>query len=933
MKALEQFFLLDGHAIAYRHFFALRVDHFSTSAGEPTNAIFGFARLLLDILRKEKPKYLAVSFDRGMSGREEFFPDYKGTREKMPDELAVQLPRIEQLVRAFNIPLLVLDDYEADDLIGTVCAQVAQQNEIRSRIVTGDRDLLQLVSNRVVVQLPQRGGPDRLYDVAAFREHYELEPDQLVDLKALMGDSSDNIPGVRGIGQKTATKLLQQYGNLSGIYENLEGITGTNQEKLVVGREDAFLSYKLAKIRCDLPFTVDLAASLAHEYDFETVLALFRELEFRSLTRILLDSQKEREKDGQLNMFSAPQPKKEQQESTHDHYQTAEASVETRVIQDESSLDRLVADLQLAKSIAWDVESTGVDPVAADLVGISLASGPDIAHYLPLGHDEGEQLPLEMVIAKLRPVLTNPRIAKIAYNANYDYLMLARYGIHVQPISFDVMLAEWCINPAGKYSSPTGLKALAMHRLSIHMTDIKELLGSGRNQLTMNQIAISEAAPYAAADAAMTYRLWQMIAPELKQARVHALFTDLEMPLIPVVAGMELTGVELDCEYLQDMSEQLGSDLANLREEIYSQNIDQTPFNINSPKQLNEILFQKLGLSSKGIRRTTHGYSTDAASLELLRDQHPIVNLILQYREIAKLKSTYVDALPTLVNEKTGRLHTSFNQAGATTGRFSSSHPNLQNIPIRSELGRQVRQSFQAGKGRLLLAVDYNQIELRVLAHISKDRALMTAFHDGQDIHRATASAVFDLPISEIDAKQRDLAKRVNFGLMYGMGANRLARESQMTFAEADEFIQRYFERLPHVRSYIQETQRQARDTGELRTLFGRLGDFGALKRPGVNRNHVQSLLRVAINFPIQGSAADIMKMSMLAVDKTIREHELDANMILQVHDELVFNLAERELERAKMLLVETMENVCDLKVPLRVDAEYGPNWYDMQAF
>ena len=932
MTVTERFFLLDGHAIAYRQFFGLRMEAFTTSTGEPTNAIFGFARLLLDILRKEKPKYLAVSFDRGMSGREEVFPEYKSTREKMPDELSSQLTRIEQLVRAFNIPILVLDGYEADDLIGTACAQIATSRDIQARIITGDRDLLQLLTDRVEVQLPQRGGPDRIYDVAAFRDRYEIEPGQLVDLKALMGDSSDNIPGVRGIGQKTATKLLKQYGNLAAIYEHIDEIKGANQRKLIGDREMAFLSYELALIRRNVPFAIDLADSVAHEYDFEQVLALFRELEFRSLTRQLLEGERERvvAKDGgQLSMFGDPQP--DGDAPTDPSLKHAADIIDTVIVHDDAVLADLVDALNGAAAIAWDVESTGVDPTAAGLVGISLAIAPDHAYYLPVGHDEGAQLPLKDVIDALRPAFTNPEIGKIAYNANYDYLMLARYGIEVTPVKFDVMLAEWCVNPAGKYSSPLGLKALALHRLNVEMTEIKQLLGSGRSQRTMNQVAIADAAPYAGADAALTYRLWQEIAPELPRAGVQSLFDEMEMPLIPIIAEMEHAGVEIDSDFLREMSGRMQAELAHIQDEIFELN-ENRPFNINSPKQLNDVLFQQLGLPTTGLRRTTHGYSTDASALEILQDQHPIVANILKYRELTKLKGTYVDALPALVNPQTGRVHTNFNQAGATTGRFSSSNPNLQNIPIRSEQGRLIRKAFVAGAGQLLLAVDYNQIELRVLAHMSEDEALMAAFHEGQDIHRATASAVFDVPLAEVDASQRDLAKRVNFGLMYGMGANRLARTSQMTFEEADAFITRYFERLPRVRSYIQETQRRAQETGELRTLFGRLGDFGALKRPDVNRRHTQSLLRVAINFPIQGSAADIMKMAMLAVHARIREEKLRAKMLLQVHDELVFEVPEAELEETRIIVVDTMETVCKLRVPLRTDAECGPNWCDMRS-
>ena len=932
MSDADQFFLLDGHAIAYRQFFGLRVDSFTTSKGEPTNAIFGFARLLLDILRKEKPKYLAVSFDKGMSGREQLLPEYKSTREKMPDELSQQLPRIEELVRAFNIPILVLAGYEADDLIGTACTKLAEHPEIKIRIISGDRDLLQLVNEQVEVQLPKRGGPDQIYDPTAFRERYELEPSQLIDLKALMGDSSDNIPGVRGVGQKTATKLLHEYGNLRRIYDHIDEIRGATQRKLKEGREMAFLSYELATIQCDIPLQIDLAGSVAHEYDLEKVLTLFQDFEFRTLTRQLLEGEKARNasrSDDQMPLFEQADSAARNVET--EAYRHADEVIETLIVQDSVALSDLVRELNAADAIAWDVETTSIDPMIADLVGISIATQADRAYYIPVGHDEGTQLSIEEVLAALAPPLTDQSKAKLAYNANYDHLMLARYGLIVNPITFDVMLAEWCVNPAGKYSSPLGLKALAFHRLSIEMTEIKTLLGTGRSQKTMNQVPIVEAAPYAAADAALTHHLWQVIEPELTRADVRKLFDEIEMPLVPVIAEMEQAGIKIDSSYLNEMSARMQEKIAEMQDEIFSLNHG-IPFNIKSPKQLNDVLFHQLEIPTQNLRRTTQGYSTDASSLEILKDEHPIIEKIQQYREITKLKGTYVDALPALVNPKTGRVHTSFNQAGSTTGRFSSSNPNLQNIPIRSEQGRLIRKAFVAQEDHFLLAVDYNQIELRVLAHVSEDEALIRAFHEGQDIHRATASAAFDIPIAEVDAAQRDLAKRVNFGLMYGMGANSLARESQMTFEEASHFIKRYFERLPRVRDYIDETQRTARKNGELHTLFGRLGDFKALKRPGANRNHIQSLLRVAINFPIQGSAADIMKLAMLAVHRVLKENDLRAAMLLQVHDELVLEVPQEELEITRRIVEQTMESVCELLVPLRVDSEYGPNWYDMQS-
>lgn len=918
-------YLIDGHAVAYRQYFALRSPNFVTSKGIPTNATFGFTRLLLDILQKERPDYLAVSFDMGLSGRDTLYPDYKGTREKMDDELRQQIDWIIEVVRAFNIPVLALEGYEADDVIGTAVAQVAGL-DVAVRIITGDRDILQLLTPSVTVQLPSPKGADTVYDEAAFRQKYGIEPAQLVDLKGLMGDSSDNIPGIKGIGEKTAASLLQVYGSLDEIYAHIAEIKGALQQKLIEGRELAYLSRELATIQRDVPIELHLEACVAHDFDARRVADLFRELEFRSLYDRLMQVQPlEGSEAGEIEPFLPP-----------------DTPIETVIVNDEAGLKRLAQVLNTAKAIAWDVETTGTDQMAAALVGISLAVDGRTGYYVPVGHRHEDdlplfasdakaesirQLPLPTVIEALRPALTNPAIPKYAHNATYDLVVSQRYGLDVSPITFDTMVAEWMRDTTSKF---LGLKNLARQALGISMTEISELIGKGKKQITMDLVPVEEAAPYAAADAAITFRLVEHLRPQLEERRVLELFSTLEMPLIPVIAAMECAGVTLDVPYLGQMSAALADQLAGLEREIYAQSGGYGTFNINSPKQLNEVLFDKLGLSVAGLKRTTHGYSTDAVTLENLKDAHPIVALILQHRELSKLKSTYVDALPALVNPQTGRVHTSYNQTGTTTGRFSSSNPNLQNIPIRTELGRQVRRAFIAPPGSLLLAVDYSQIELRIMAHISGDTTLLAAFAQNQDIHKATAAAVFGLPLDAVTYEQRSFAKRVNFGLIYGMGAFRLARDSNLTLAEAEAFIRTYFERLPGVEKYLDETRRQAHEQGYVSTLFGRRGDFSVLQTV-TNRQQVQAWERAAINMPIQGTAADILKKAMIAVYQELERLRLDAKMILQVHDELVLEVPENQLEATAKMVVEVMENVCELRAPLRANAQVGPNWRDME--
>lgn len=924
---MKELVLIDGHALAYRAYYALPLQAFTTKEGEPTNATYGFTRTLLDlILADDPPEYLAVSFDVGATFRDELFEEYKGTREKMPDELRTQIERIREVVRAFNIPVLELDGYEADDVLGTIARQ-AKEHNVPVHIITGDRDLLQLVDENTVVELPAgryESQPTK-YNEKEVVEKMGVKPDQVVDYKALVGDKSDNIPGVAGVGDKTATKLLAEYGSLDGIYANIDQIKGAMGRKLAEGKEDAYLSYKLAQIVTDAPVELEIDACLTKEYDPSEVLELFRELEFRSLTGRITDTL---EKTPQLS----------QQPTT-----------ETVIVQTEAQLEQLVERLQEAKEISFDVETTGLDERTAQLVGICLAVESPTGYYIPVGHWAGEQqesegqmtlfagqaklapgqLPLDMVLTALKPPLTDKNIPKIAHNAKYDYAILERYGLIVTPLGFDTMIAEWLCDPASKH---LGLKDLAFHRLGLEMTPITDLIGKGKDQKSFAEVSVEEAAPYGAADADITLRLAKALRPEIEEKGQEKLLAEIEMPLVHVLADMEKEGVGVDVAFFKEMSKELDRRLAELEEKIYS--IAGEPFNINSTQQLSDILFLKLKLPHEGLRKTKSGHFSTAAdvlySLQAL-DESEIITSILEYRELGKLKSTYVDALPEMVNSETGRIHTSYNQTGAITGRLASSSPNLQNIPIRTEVGQQIRKGFVARPDWLFLAADYSQVELRVLAHISQDKALLEAFQQDEDIHRTTAAAVYGIPMDEVTYNQRRFAKAVNFGLIYGMGAYRLARDSDLTLSEAEKYIKAYFEQFPGINAYLEQTKRQARKRGYVETLLGRRRYFPIFMVKGrVNRQVEARAEREAVNHPIQGTAADVIKIAMIRLHKLLTS-QYRARLLLQVHDELVLEVPEEELSVVLPVVEETMSSAFSLDVPLKVETSTGRNWLELK--
>ncbi|HEY4688478.1 MAG TPA: DNA polymerase I [Anaerolineae bacterium] len=936
--------LIDGHSLAYRAFYGLPLYDqrgkaaFSTSKGEFTNAVYGFANTLLKVWNEEQPDYIAVAFDKGRTFRDDTYAEYKGTRDKMPDELTPQIDRIVQLVETFGIPAITADGYEADDILGTLAKRAAADG-LDVLIVTGDTDAFQLIDKRIRVLTSGRAYSDTvIYDEAAIKARYGLKPIQLIDYKALKGDTSDNVPGVKGVGEKTATDLLRKYATVEGIYKRLDTVEPARAKTaLEAGRDMAFLSKDLVTIRIDVPLNVTWEQCAVHTYDRSKVEALLDALEFRSIRNRLPATVTATDSTTDKRMSSAA-PITGTQMSMFGEETVATQSDSARrpsisnaiVIRDESSLQSLISKLHTAKIISFDTETTGTDPLRSTLVGIALSIKEGEGYYLPVGHAQPtNQLPLSIAVQALKPIFENADWPKVAHNAKYDMAVLHQVGLDVQGVVFDTMLAEFLIDPSARL----GLKALAKLRLGVEMTEIGELIGSGKKQITMAEVPIDVAAAYAAADADMTLRLMKAQEPELKAHGVRKLFDEIEMPLIPVLLDMELAGVLIDSELLKKMSKRLAKRLSQIESEVYD--LVGMPFNINSPQQLADALFGKLQLKAPGGRKTFTGRVSVAADvLESMRGMHPVIGLILEHRQLSKLKSTYLDALPELVNPATGRVHTSFNQTGAVSGRVASQDPNLQNIPIRTELGREVRKAFVVPDGWKLISADYSQVELRVAAHICKDPGLRAAFKADQDIHRATAAKVLGIPPEQVTADQRSFAKRVNFGLLYGMGTRSLAEQAGIAMSEAQKFVDAYFAGFPNIRKYIDDTKRKAKEIGYVETLLGRRRSFPILRaetRDARTNVMQRAAEREAINHPIQGSAADIVKIAMIRIHEAFRQKKLKARLLLQVHDELVLEAPDAEVKTVTRLLKEIMEGAYPLDPPLKVEIGVGLNWDEVK--
>jgi len=908
--------LLDGNALVHRAYHA--IPPLTSPNGEPTNATFGFTSTLLKVLSDFKPQYAAVAFDVGRTFRHEQYPEYKATRPSIPDDLQVQLERVRDVVTAFNLPSKYLEGYEADDVLAALSKKAVEQG-LDVIIVTGDTDAFQLIGPHVKVLLSGRKFTDtKLYDIEAIRERYGLEPKQLVDFKSLKGDASDNIPGVPGVGKVTAARLLQEFGSIEGLYQNIEKVAPKLRSKLEAKEADVRRGKELIKLVDDLPIDLDLENCRLSAYDRDKVSALFRELGFYSLLQRLPKTGKL--STAQLPLFAAQSGDSEKHALGQYH-----------LVNTKAALQDLATKIHTAGACAVDVEATSTRPVEAELVGISLSCQEGEGYYIPIGHvpeaTSSPQLPLDLVREQLGPILTNENIAKYAHNANYDLIVLAEHGINVQGLTFDTMIAAYLLHPMGRN---LGLKGLAWQELGVEMTPIEELIGKGKGQFTIDRVAVERVLPYAAADADMTLRLMPRLEKQLKEKQLWKLFTEIEMPLIPVLIDMERTGVALDVDFLRQMSHDLALRLNELEQQVQQQ--VGYPLNLNSSQQLSEALFVKLGLPTEGIPRGRSGrYSTAAGVLEGLRGTHPVIDLILEYRQLSKIKSTYVDALPQMVNPRTKRLHTSWNQTGTVTGRISSSEPNLQNIPIRTDIGRRVRRAFIARPGCMLLGADYSQVELRILAHLSGDENLLAAFRRGEDIHASTAASILGVPLDQVTPDMRRLAKTINFGLIYGMSDWGLAARTELSQEEASQFISNYFAQYPRVREYLTRIEQQAIEQGYVETLLGRKRYFPELHSGSkANRNLKAAARRMAINHPIQGTAADIIKIAMVRLHDALQSRDLSSKMILQVHDELVLEVPDNEVDRVGPLVKSIMEDAYKLDAPLKVDIKTGRHWGEM---
>ncbi|MCB0064359.1 MAG: DNA polymerase I, partial [Caldilineaceae bacterium] len=906
--------LIDGHSQAYRAFFGMKTP-LSTRTGELTGAVYGFARKLLSIVKEYQPEQVAVAFDLGDTWRHSTFADYKATRDAMPDEMRTQMERIEQLLRAFNIPIVTYPDYEADDVLGTLSRQ-ADDAGTDVLILTGDRDMFQLISERVRI-LYTPGGPNpktTVYGLEELTERYDLTPAQFIDLKALTGDNSDNIPGVPGIGDKTAAKLLKQYDSLDNLYTHIDEISGPKtRQNLIDAQPQVELNKQLVTIVRDLDLTYDPEACRLQDYDTGAVIDLFNELEFRSLVKELPQADiPGTTADGQMGLFGDST----EQESGD----AAEASVPANdylCVQDEAALQTVVTHLQDAQILSFDVETTSTDAIQATLVGLGLTWAPGAGAYIPVAHSAGDQLPWETTRAALAGFFADPTLPKVAHNGKYDLTVCLRHGLEVNGPIHDTMTMAWLLDPASRH---LGLKDQAAMLLGWEMTEITELIGKGRKQVTIDQVAIEPVGAYCGADVDATIQIYEKLVPQLHEAEMWQLYEEIELPLLPVLTDMELAGVKLDLDYLAEMSKRLTERLAELESDLYK--IVGHEFNLRSTQQLSQVLFDEMNFPTKGLSKTKGGQISTAVSeleklaamkSELSADQQQVIEIIFEQRQLEKLRGTYVDALPALVNPETGRVHTSFNQTGAVTGRMSSSNPNLQNIPIRTELGREIRRAFVVPAGWTLVAADYSQVELRILAHVAQEEILIDAFRNDQDIHATTASKLFQVPIAEVTREQRGLAKTINFATIYGSSAFGISSRTDMDPKEAQRFLDQYFVTYPRIKEYIEKTTESLKATGYVETLQGRKRFFPELQGGRLPYNQRMAIERAAINAPIQGTAADIMKIAMIRLHEQLASGGYRARMLLQVHDELVLEVPNDEVDAVKTLICDVMESAYSL--------------------
>lgn len=922
----KTFLILDANAILHRSFHAL--PPLTSKDGTVVNAVYGFATTLLKALKEFRPGYLAVAFDvKGPTFRHKEYKEYKATRVKAPDEFYEQIPIAHDLLDSFNIPVFELEGYEADDVIGTL----AKKTEDKANVIiaTGDMDALQLVDDNIKVFTLRKGVNDTVvYDAKAVKERYGLTPDQIVDYKALAGDSSDNIPGVKGVGEKTATDLLRMFGDLETLYKEIEKdsskarkIKDAVKNKLINDKKNAFLSQKLATIDCDTPVKFSLEDTAKQKFDNDKVILLFQKLGFKSLMARLPKDQ--------MSIFGEQTEDKGGDTEVEYEKITTRKKVELfelpknskakyELVNTKEAFSTFLERAKKQKIFAVDTETTSLEPHDARLLGISFSWKENEGYFVGLPIIEDKE-----IFGKLKKLLEDPNIQKIGHNLKYDYAILKLAGIVINPISFDTMVASYLTNAGTRQHK---LDTIAFNEFAYRMVPIESLIGVGKKKISMEDVSQDKLSWYACEDADFTWRIYDVMKKRLAKDNLTGLFEKIELPLIPVLADMELAGIAIDSPFLAQLEKKAGKRLIELTKSIYEHAGKE--FNINSPLQLKEILFDDLQITAEKIKRTKTGLSTAASELEKMRGEHPIVENIIEYRELAKLQSTYIEALPKLVNKKTERVHTSYNQAVTATGRLSSSDPNLQNIPIRTELGAEIRKAFIAKPGMRLISADYSQIELRVVASIASDEKMIESFRKGEDIHKRTAADVYEIALEEVTKEQRYAAKEVNFGVLYGMGVMGLASRKGITREHAREFIDKYFTVHHWIKDYIESTKVLAYNLGYVETLLGRrryIPDIHSTMR------QVRSAAeRMAVNMPVQGTAADLMKLAMIEVQKSLFKVSRESKLLLQVHDELVLEVPQSDVNKVAKFIVETMNGVYKLKVPIETEVKEGKNWGDM---
>ncbi len=921
MEKKKRFVIIDALSLAYKAYFAFINRPLSTSKGEPTSAVYGFLTQLFKIIEDTKPDYIAVAFDsKEKTFRHERYEGYKASRQEMPDDMIPQIERIKQIVEAFNMPIYILPGYEADDLVGTAVEKAAKKG-FEAIAVTPDKDYIQLISENIKIVKPGKSTDEIVVvDLEKVKKDFGFkDPKQMIDYLALVGDQSDDIPGVKGIGPKTALPLIQQFGSIENIYENLDKIEKQSVvKKLIEGKENAFLSKELATIKLDVPFEINFEDAKFTQPDFEKINKLFAELEFKNLGAKLLKA------------FPDFSGKTETKEEKPEWLQFDKEKVNYKLISNTDEAKKLAQKLNSAELFVFDTETDNLNYLHANIAGASFALKEGEAYFVPVNPFKqredlfqrtlDDRINIYEFVEIFKPVFENPDVKKVCQNGKYDIGVLRTNGIETKNFYFDTMLASYVLDPDQKH----GMDELARTYLNYSPISFSEIVKDKKNPDSIFDVEPERLKDYAAEDADITFRLYKVFKDKLAEEKLEKVAYDIEFPLAPVLEEMERTGVKLDVNSLREFSKQLEVLLDDYTRQIYS--IAGTTFNINSTKQLQEVLFNKLGL--KPTKKTKTGFSTDARSLEALRGQHDIIDLLLNYRQVSKLKSTYADALPKLIDPDTGRIHTTYNQTVASTGRLSSLDPNLQNIPIRTELGREIRKAFiPTNENYVMLSADYSQIELRIMASICGDEYLMEAFRKGEDIHRHTAALVFQVPPEEVTSEMRRKAKEVNFGILYGIGAYGLKTRLGITQTHAQEIIDTYFAKFKNVKNYMEESIRKAREKGYAETLLGRRRYLKNINSK--NKTVRQFEERVAINMPIQGTAADMIKLAMIKIHNELKKRKAKTKMVLQVHDELVFDAYKNELDEIKPLIKELMENALPLNIPVIADIGMGNNWLE----